>query len=68
MRRRTPGGVFLFLLKNHNEISQADKQTIFFDERKIMEKERKKIKSKNRDLKVQELKKSLNIGRIGKTI
>lgn len=62
MRRRTPGGVFLFLLKNNNEISQSDKKTIFFDERKIIAKERKKIKSKNRDKKVEELKKSLNIG------
>lgn len=72
-RRRTPGGVFLFLLKNSPDISEEDRRKIFNDDKKVEVKKRKHdIKKKRneqdirRDRKVQELKKSLNLNN-GKT-
>lgn len=58
-RRRTPGGVFLFLLKRHDTISKADKKTIFAEERKTLNKEKKIKQNQNREKKVEELKKTL---------
>lgn len=60
MRRRTPGGVFLHLLKNHADITNSNKKLIFLEERKALCKEKKKQKNKHRDMKVEELKKTLN--------
>lgn len=59
MRRRTPGGVFLFLLKNCDDISQKQKKDIFLEETRKTIKSRKLSQALKRDQKVEELKKSL---------
>lgn len=59
MRRRTPGGVFLFLLKNCDDISKQQKKDIFLDETRKTIKSRKISQALKRDLEVEELKKSL---------
>lgn len=59
MRRRTPGGVFLFLLKNCDEISQKQKKDIFQEEQRKTIKSRKLSQSMKRDRKVEELKRTL---------
>ncbi|XP_031617772.1 phosphorylated adapter RNA export protein [Contarinia nasturtii] len=59
MRRRTPGGVFLFLLKNCDEISKKQKKDIFLEEERKTIKSRKISQALKRDLEVEELKKSL---------
>lgn len=59
MRRRTPGGVFLFLLKNCDEISQKQKKDIFLEETRKTIKGRKLSQALRRDQKVEELKKTL---------
>lgn len=59
-RRRTPGGVFLFLLKHNEEITKDDKKAIFLEEKKAAIKERKNAQAVNREKKVEELKKTLN--------
>ncbi|XP_055593790.1 phosphorylated adapter RNA export protein isoform X2 [Uranotaenia lowii] len=59
-RRRTPGGVFLFLLKHNEEIDKEDKKSIFLEDKKATIKERKNSQAINREKKVEELKKTLN--------
>lgn len=59
MRRRTPGGVFFFLLKNCDEISKKQKADIFVEETRKTIKARKLSQALQRDQKVEELKKSL---------
>ncbi|KAH8314401.1 hypothetical protein KR059_005335 [Drosophila kikkawai] len=59
-RRRTPGGVFLFLLKHHNSISQEQQKSIFNEDRQSLNKSRKQIETLMRDRKVEELKKCLS--------
>lgn len=59
MRRRTPGGVFLFLLKNCDEISQKEKKDIFQEEQRKTIKSRKLSQTMKRDRKVEELKRTL---------
>ncbi|XP_020814590.1 phosphorylated adapter RNA export protein [Drosophila serrata] len=59
-RRRTPGGVFLFLLKHHNSISQEQQKSIFNEDRQSLNKSRKQIETLLRDRKVEELKKCLS--------
>ncbi|KAM8712978.1 hypothetical protein ACLKA7_013321 [Drosophila subpalustris] len=59
-RRRTPGGVFLFLLKHHEKITPAQQKSIFSEERQNDNKSRKQIESLIRDRKVEELKKCLS--------
>lgn len=59
MRRRTPGGVFLFLLKNCDDINKKQRKDIFLEESRKMVKARKMSQSLRRDQKVEELKKSL---------
>lgn len=59
MRRRTPGGVFLFLLKNCDDISKKQKKEIFLEETRKTIKGRKLSQATRRDQKVEELKKSL---------
>lgn len=61
IRRRTPGGVFLFLLKNSEEMTHEQKKQIFADESKKQNKEQKLLQAMKRDRKVEELKKSLKI-------
>lgn len=59
-RRRTPGGVFLFLLKHCEQVDPELKKTIFQEDKKAKQKEWKLTKTLNRDKKVEELKKTLN--------
>ncbi|XP_039502281.1 phosphorylated adapter RNA export protein [Drosophila santomea] len=59
-RRRTPGGVFLFLLKHHDNITQEQQKRIFSEDRQSLSKSRKQIESLMRDRKVEELKKCLS--------
>lgn len=59
MRRRTPGGVFLFLLKNCDEITSKQKKDIFLEETRKTVKGRKLSQALRRDQKVEELKKTL---------
>ncbi|KAH8370899.1 hypothetical protein KR093_005510 [Drosophila rubida] len=59
-RRRTPGGVFLFLLKHHNNITPAQQKSIFTEDRQNDNKSRKQIETLIRDRKVEELKKCLS--------
>ena len=65
MRRRTPGGVFLFLLKNCDDINKRQKKEIFLDETKKSVKDRKMSQAWKRDKKVEELKKTLTAGESG---
>lgn len=58
-RRRTPGGVFLFLLKNHDRISPDEHKLIFYDERKAAARTQKEMQALKRHRKVEELKKRL---------
>lgn len=59
MRRRTPGGVFLFLLKNCDDISKKQKKDIFIEETRKTVKGRKVAQTTKRDQEVEELKKTL---------
>lgn len=59
-RRRTPGGVFLFLLKHNEEIDKEAKKAIFLEDKKAAVKERKHSQAVNREKKVEELKKTLS--------
>ncbi|XP_037714242.1 phosphorylated adapter RNA export protein [Drosophila subpulchrella] len=59
-RRRTPGGVFLFLLKHHDSITQEQQKSIFSEDRQSLNKSRKQIETLMRDRKVEELKKCLS--------
>lgn len=61
MRRRTPGGVFLFLLKNSCDLQHEQKKQIFFDESRKQNKEQKLLQAMKRDRKVEELKQTLKI-------
>lgn len=60
-RRRTPGGVFLFLLKHCTEITKEQKKVIFYDDKKRFEKKKKNPHELKRDQKVEQLKKSLSL-------
>lgn len=60
-RRRTPGGVFFYLIKNNPDIANSDKKDIFQEERKIALNEKKMEQALNRERKVEELKKTLNL-------
>lgn len=59
MRRRTPGGVYLFLLKNSHDLQADQRRLIFSDESKKQNKELKLMQAMKRDRKVEELKKTL---------
>lgn len=60
-RRRTPGGVFLFLIKTDMKISEDDKKSIFREDTRKATNERKVIQACRREQKVEELKKRLNL-------
>ncbi|KAH8402209.1 hypothetical protein KR009_010455 [Drosophila setifemur] len=59
-RRRTPGGVFLFLLKHHHNVTQEQQKSIFSEDRQSLNKSRKQMETLMRDRKVEELKKCLS--------
>ncbi|XP_055917339.1 phosphorylated adapter RNA export protein [Eupeodes corollae] len=59
-RRRTPGGVFFFLLKNHDRITPDEMKLIFYDERQAANRTQKEIQALKRHRKVEELKKRLS--------
>ncbi|CAD7013304.1 unnamed protein product [Ceratitis capitata] len=59
-RRRTPGGVFLFLLKKHPSLTLEEHKSIFSDDRQRTNKWRKEMEALSRDRKVEELKKRLS--------
>lgn len=61
MRRRTPGGVYLFLLKNCDDISKKQKKDIFLEDTRKCIKSRKSAQAERRDQEVAELKKTLKI-------
>ncbi|KAI5741197.1 hypothetical protein M8J76_011373 [Diaphorina citri] len=63
-RRRTPGGIFFFLVKNDRHLPQGVIKTIFDDpKKKLLEKQKKQLKKKRKRLERQqknnELKKKL---------
>ncbi|KAG8230478.1 hypothetical protein J437_LFUL013519 [Ladona fulva] len=58
-RRRTPGGIFLFLLKQDHNISQKEKQIIFADDRKAVLQEKKAAAARLRKLRSEELRRNL---------
>lgn len=61
-RRRTPGGVFLYLLKNCSDLTDEHRKRIFVNEpRKAEPKKKRNGPEHRRDRKVQQLKKSLNL-------
>lgn len=64
-RRRTPGGVFLFLLKNCPDISEVDKKKIFIQDRKQELSKRRKELDVKLQRKMQKLKQSLNLNATG---
>ncbi|XP_030386444.1 phosphorylated adapter RNA export protein [Scaptodrosophila lebanonensis] len=59
-RRRTPGGVFFFLLKHNDSITPEQQKSIFAEDRQSVNKSRKQIETLMRDRKVEELKKCLS--------
>ncbi|KAI8128657.1 hypothetical protein FF38_10804 [Lucilia cuprina] len=58
-RRRTPGGVFLFLLKHNDALTAEDQKAIFSEDRINANKKHKDMKAIMRERKVKELKKRL---------
>ncbi|XP_017475513.1 PREDICTED: phosphorylated adapter RNA export protein [Rhagoletis zephyria] len=59
-RRRTPGGVFLFLLKNHQSLTLEEHKFIFSEDRQRTNKWKKEMEALSRERKVEELKKRLS--------
>ncbi|XP_013781106.1 phosphorylated adapter RNA export protein-like [Limulus polyphemus] len=55
-RRRTPGGVFLQLLKNDNDITKKQKDEIFIDDRREKEIKKREIKRAQRRRRAEKLK------------
>ncbi|XP_046633017.1 phosphorylated adapter RNA export protein-like [Daphnia pulicaria] len=58
-RRRTPGGVFLYLLRNHEEIPMEKIREIFSEETKAKEQHKRTLRAKRRQTQADKLKKSL---------
>ncbi|KAG6458461.1 phosphorylated adapter RNA export protein isoform X2 [Manduca sexta] len=58
-RRRTPGGIYFFLLKRDNEVSQEMISQIFNEDRRETARNIKKARSKSRQKVMEELKQSL---------
>ncbi|CAK1553014.1 unnamed protein product [Leptosia nina] len=58
-RRRTPGGVYFFLLKRHNDVTQAMINNIFNEDRKETARKIKKTRAKSRQKVMEQLKQSL---------
>lgn len=58
-RRRTPGGVYFFLLKRDDEISQDVVSKLFAEEKKENTRRIKKIHNKSRQKAMEQLKQTL---------
>ncbi|XP_045777165.1 phosphorylated adapter RNA export protein [Maniola jurtina] len=58
-RRRTPGGIFFFLLKRDDEVSQVMINDIFNEDRRENARKIKKTRTKNRQKVMEQLKQSL---------
>ncbi|CAF4914411.1 unnamed protein product [Pieris macdunnoughi] len=58
-RRRTPGGVYFFLLKKHDDVSHAMINQIFNEDRKETTRKIKKTRAKSRQKVMEQLKQSL---------
>jgi phosphorylated adapter RNA export protein len=61
-RRRTPGGVFLMLVKQDGDIQQEKLNLIFTDERKKTSMMKKRKLPHSRKARAEELRKSLSAG------
>jgi phosphorylated adapter RNA export protein len=61
-RRRTPGGVFLLLVKQDNDIQQDKLNLIFTDDRKKISMMKKRKLPHSRKARAEELRKSLSAG------
>ncbi|XP_058809161.1 phosphorylated adapter RNA export protein [Phymastichus coffea] len=61
-RRRTPGGIYLFLVKNDDHIPQPKIREIFYQDKKETTERKKMIESTHRKQKTQELMKLLENG------
>lgn len=59
-RRRTPGGVFLYLLRNHEEIPMEKIREVFSQETKAKEQHKRTIRAKRRQAQAEKLKLSLS--------
>lgn len=60
LRRRTPGGVYFFLLKRDDQVTNPMLKEIFAEQVKLDNKKRKEDLAKHRDKEVEQLKQSLN--------
>ncbi|XP_046403833.1 phosphorylated adapter RNA export protein [Ischnura elegans] len=58
-RRRTSGGIYLFILKNDKNISEEDKESIFSDDRRKATREIKEAKVQRRRMATEELRRTL---------
>ncbi|XP_071455779.1 phosphorylated adapter RNA export protein [Hetaerina americana] len=58
-RRRTSGGIFLFILKNDKSVAEEDKDTVFSDDRRKMTREKKEAQAQRRRMEAEELRRSL---------
>lgn len=58
-RRRTPGGIYLYLVKNDEDIPQPKIKEIFYQDRKENTVRKKKLEAHNRKQKTQEMMKFL---------
>lgn len=59
MRRRTPGGVFIFLLKRDDDITREMLKEIFVEEKLETNRQKRKSQANCRNQKVEMLKQSL---------
>ena len=58
-RRRTPGGVFLYLLRNHDDIPMEKIREVFAEETKNREKVKRTVRAKRRQAQADSLKRSV---------
>ena len=58
-RRRTPGGIYFFLLKRDDDVSQEMINQIFNEDRKETARKIKKTRAKSRQKVMEQLKQSL---------
>ncbi len=58
-RRRTPGGVFLYLLRNDDEVPMEQIRQIFAEENKTREKFKRVVRARRRQAHAHALKQSL---------
>lgn len=58
-RRRTPGGVFFYLLRNHEEIPMEKIREVFSEEAKAKEKHKRYLRAIRRNQQAERLKQSI---------